>query len=74
MWKAEQLTLVGFLAGYRGYTRDAYALDLRLFNALLGELVSRGVDLVHRHGAGVEGPRARRSGGGRVCTADTGPL
>jgi hypothetical protein len=45
-----------------------------LLNALLGKLGSRGVDLVHRHGAGVEGPRARRSGGGRVCTADTGPL
>ena len=26
--KAEYLTLLGFLAGYRGQTRDAYALDL----------------------------------------------
>jgi hypothetical protein len=25
----ERMTLLGFLAGYRGYTRDAYALDLR---------------------------------------------
>ena len=28
---AERLTLAGFLAGYRGLTRDAYALDLRQF-------------------------------------------
>jgi integrase/recombinase XerD len=29
----ERLALVGFLAGYRGATRDAYALDLRQFVA-----------------------------------------
>ena len=29
----ERLTLAGFLAGYRGSTRDAYALDLRQFVA-----------------------------------------
>src|SRR3954454_12852913 len=29
----EQTTLVGFLAGYRGFTRDAYTLDLRQFTA-----------------------------------------
>jgi hypothetical protein len=28
---AERLTLAGFLAGYRGLTREAYALDLRQF-------------------------------------------
>ena len=28
---AERLALVGFLAGYRGLTREAYALDLRQF-------------------------------------------
>jgi hypothetical protein len=28
---AERLALAGFLAGYRGPTRDAYALDLRQF-------------------------------------------
>ena len=28
---AERLALAGFLAGYRGRTRDAYALDLRQF-------------------------------------------
>jgi len=26
---AERLALAGFLAGYRGLTRDAYTLDLR---------------------------------------------
>jgi integrase/recombinase XerD len=26
---AERLSLAGFLAGYRGLTREAYALDLR---------------------------------------------
>ena len=30
---AERLALAGFLAGYRGLTRDAYALDLRQFAA-----------------------------------------
>jgi site-specific recombinase XerD len=29
----ERLALAGFLAGYRGATRDAYALDLRQFVA-----------------------------------------
>lgn len=29
----ERTTLLGFLAGYRGQTRDAYALDLRQFTA-----------------------------------------
>jgi integrase/recombinase XerD len=28
---AERLALVGFLAGYHGLTREAYALDLRQF-------------------------------------------
>jgi len=28
---AERLALAGFLAGYRGLTREAYALDLRQF-------------------------------------------
>jgi len=29
----ERLALAGFLAGYRGLTREAYALDLRQFTA-----------------------------------------
>jgi integrase/recombinase XerD len=31
--EAERSALVGFLAGYRGLTRDAYALDLRMYTA-----------------------------------------
>src|SRR5215207_6801438 len=31
--EVEQVTLLGFLAGYRGFTRDAYALDLRQLTA-----------------------------------------
>ncbi|HEX9515308.1 MAG TPA: site-specific integrase [Streptosporangiaceae bacterium] len=31
--EAERLTLAGFLAGYSGLTREAYALDLRQFTA-----------------------------------------
>ena len=31
----ERLALAGFLAGYRGLTRDAYALDLRQFTHLV---------------------------------------
>ena len=30
---AERVALAGFLAGYRGQTREAYALDLRQFTA-----------------------------------------
>ena len=30
---AERVALAGFLAGYRGLTREAYALDLRQFTA-----------------------------------------
>ena len=33
MSEVEQTTLLGFLAGYRGYTRDAYTLDLRQFTS-----------------------------------------
>jgi integrase/recombinase XerD len=33
MSEAEQTTLLGFLAGYGGYTRDAYTLDLRQFTS-----------------------------------------
>jgi hypothetical protein len=32
---AERLALAGFLAGYRGLTRDAYPLDLRQFHRLV---------------------------------------
>jgi hypothetical protein len=33
MSEAERMTLVGFLAGYRGQTRVAYTLDLSQFTA-----------------------------------------
>ena len=33
---AERLALAGFLAGYRGLTREAYTLDLRQFPAGAG--------------------------------------
>jgi hypothetical protein len=33
MSEVEQTTLLGFLAGYRGYTRDSYTLDLRQLTA-----------------------------------------
>jgi hypothetical protein len=35
---AERLALAGFLAGYRGLTREAYALDLRQFTTWCGAL------------------------------------
>jgi integrase/recombinase XerD len=31
--EAQRIALAGFLAGYSGLTRDAYALDLRMFSA-----------------------------------------
>jgi hypothetical protein len=33
---AERVALAGFLAGYRGLTREAYALDLRQFASCAG--------------------------------------
>lgn len=33
----EHVALAGFLGGYRGLTRDAYALDLRQFVAFCDE-------------------------------------
>jgi hypothetical protein len=43
----EQTTLLGFLAGYRGFTRDAYILDLRQFAAWFWQHDRRLFD-VHR--------------------------
>jgi integrase len=45
--EVEQATLVGFLAGYRGFTRDAYTLDLRQFTAWCAQHDRRLFD-VHR--------------------------
>ena len=33
--ESERLALAGFLAGYRGLTREAYTLDLRQFTSLV---------------------------------------
>ena len=43
--ESERLALAGFLAGYRGLTREAYALDLRQFTSWCR---SRSPGLVHR--------------------------
>ena len=65
----ERLALAGFLAGHRGLTRDAYALDLRQFVAWCErqglKLFSRPA---HRHRA--VRPRA---GGGRARPGHRGP-
>jgi integrase/recombinase XerD len=36
----ERLALAGFLAGYRGLTREAYALDLRQFTTWASRMAS----------------------------------
>jgi len=51
---AERLALAGFLAGYRGLTREAYALDLRQFTTWCRDLEVRG--------------RARATVTRRLCT------
>jgi hypothetical protein len=65
----EQSTLLGFLARYRGFTREAYALDLRQFTAWRWQHDRRLFD-VRRvdiecfardlEDRGVDGPRAPR--------------
>ncbi len=49
---AERLALAGFLAGYRGLTRDAYALDLRQFTTWCR---ARSLPLFAVHRADIEG-------------------
>ena len=43
MTELEQSTLLGFLAGYRGFTREAYALDLRSSPPGAGSTTSAGL-------------------------------
>jgi site-specific recombinase XerD len=70
---AERLALAGFLAGYRGLTRDAYALDLRQFTAWC---CARSLDLLAVRRADIEGfagelearGRARATVTRRLCT------
>jgi integrase/recombinase XerD len=49
---AERLALAGFLAGYRGLTRDAYTLDLRQFTSWC---CSRSLNLFAVRRAHIEG-------------------
>ena len=48
----ERLALAGFLAGYRGLTREAYALDLRQFTTWCR---ARSLPLFAVRRAGIEG-------------------
>ena len=69
----ERLALAGFLAGYRGLTREAYALDLRQFTAWCH---ARSLALFAVRRAGIEGfarelearGRARATVTRRLCT------
>ena len=70
---AERLALAGFLAGYRGLTRDAYALDLRQFTTWCR---ARSLDLFAVRRADIESfarelearGRARATVTRRLCT------
>src|SRR5437016_3393797 len=70
---AERVALAGFLAGYRGLTREAYALDLRQFTAWCR---ARSLALFAVRRAGIEGfardlearARARATVTRRLCT------
>ena len=65
---AERLALAGFLAGYRGLTRDAYALDLRQFTNWCR---TRSVALFAVRRADIEGSPATWKPGGRAGTTVT---
>ena len=70
---AERLALAGFLAGYRGLTREAYALDLRQFTTWCR---TRSLNLFAARSADIEGfarelearGRARSTVTRRLCT------
>src|SRR5690348_7189249 len=70
---AERLALAGFLAGYRGLTREAYALDLRQFTTWCR---ARSLNLFAARRADIEGfardlearGRARATMTRRLCT------
>jgi site-specific recombinase XerD len=69
----ERLALVGFLAGYRGLTRDAYSLDLRQFLAWceahgLKLFSVRRTDIELYARALEEAGRARATVARRLCT------
>jgi integrase/recombinase XerD len=70
---AERLALAGYLAGYRGLTREAYALDLRQFTCLCRD---RSLSLFSVRRADIEGfarelearGRAQATVTRRLCT------
>ena len=69
----ERLALAGFLAGYRGLTRDAYALDLRQFLSFcerhgLRLFSVRRTDIELYARALEEAGRARATVARRLCT------
>ncbi len=59
----EQLALAGFLAGYSGQTREAYALDLRQFAAWR---INHGIRLFAARRADIEGFARDLEGRGRA--------
>ena len=70
---SERFALAGFLAGYRGLTRDAYALDLRQFMAWCEEHDRRLFDVrradIECFARDLEGRgRARSTVARRLCT------
>ncbi len=60
---AERVALAGFLAGYRGLTREAYALDLRQFASWCR---SRSLALFAVRRAGIEGFARELEAAGRA--------
>jgi integrase len=60
---AERIALAGFLAGYRGLTREAYALDLRQFTSWCR---SRSLALFAVRRAGIEGFARELEAAGRA--------
>ena len=65
----EQLALAGFLAGYTGLTREAYALDLRQYAAWCQQRrhhqagrAAHAATRVHHRRAGCRGAASRRAG------------
>ena len=70
--EVERSTLLGFLAAYRGFTRDAYALDLRQFTAWCWQhhrrlFEVRRVD-IECFARDLEDPAARATVARRLCT------
>jgi hypothetical protein len=66
----EEQALVGFLAGYRGLTREAYQLDLRQWVAWCTE---RQVALFGARRADIEGFGRHLEASGRARTGAVGP-